>query len=372
MSKPDRNRKGIVSRREALKGGAAAMSAAIGVPLTNDAAAAADTLEVVMVNALLNQPLRGFLEKAADAKLSDVPWKNTTDVVSRLMAPGGTANYDFMAPGIDFAAPPVMGRKAGDEKALALDTSLIPNLNQVADLFAPEIVRRDGKVYMVPVTWGYDAPIYNRDKVPESDPYTQSWSLIFEDKYAGKIAWIDAGHQMFIAAGLYMGIADPVKMEKKQIEEVAQFLIAKKKNVRTIYSTGAEAVNLLSSGECVCSYGYIPVRAELQQKGFNVTNSWPKEGITTLKHAAFIPKDSKHAKNAHAIINTMLGADYAGQVTKACGYLSCSKFGPAALSPEEQKRWGYSVLDGSVKSYSQGLPLNISAIIEAWTRVKAV
>jgi spermidine/putrescine-binding protein len=359
-----------LSRRQVLQV-AAAGAATAALPFGGNTAMAAGEIDVVMVNALLNPPLRGILETAANGKIVDVPWKNTTDVVSRLMAPGGTSAYEFMAPGVDFAKPPVLGPKAGDEKALALDMSLIPNFSQLADLFKPDIASRDGKNYMIPVTWGYDAPLYDKNKVPESDPYTQSWSLIFEDKYAGKIAWIDAGHQMFIAAGLYMGIADPVKMDKGQIDEVARFLISKKKNIRTIYSTGAEAVSLMSSGECVCIYGYIPVRAELQAKGFNITNSWPKEGITTLKHAAFVPKDAKNPKAGHAMINAMLGTAYASQVTKACGYLSCSKAGPAALSPEEQKKWGYSVLDGSIKGYSQGLPVNISAIIEAWTRVKA-
>jgi spermidine/putrescine transport system substrate-binding protein len=370
MSKSDLYLTGGIRRRDVMKMGAA-LGVASGLGLTSTSAYAEETLQVVMTNALLNSPLRGILETAAGAKIDDVPWKNTTDAVSRLMAPGGTANYDYMMPGIDFARQPVMGKSAGDEKALALDLSLIPNFKEVADFFKPDVASRDGKVYMVPVTWGYDAPLYNRDKVPESDPYTQSWGLIFESKYAGQIAWIDAAPQMFIAAGLYMGMSDPLKAGKKEIDEIAQFLISKKKNVRTIYSTGADAVNLMASGECVCIYGYIPVRAELQQKGYNVTNSWPKEGITTLKADGMIPKDSKYPKAGHAIINAMLGKDYATDVTKACGYLSCSKFGPLAYTPEEQKRWGYNVLDGSLKSYSQGLPVNLSMVIEAWTRVKA-
>lgn len=360
-----------LDRRRFLGSAAALAAGTAGAGLFGNVAAAAGSIEVVMVNAAVGGPLRTALEGPTGTKINDAPWQSTTDVVSRLTAPGGTGRYDLLIAGSDFVRPPALGASAGKELVAALDPAKIPNLPQVAEAFQGDVAKRDGKVYMVPVFWGYDSVLYNTEQVPEADAYTQSWAPIFEDKYAGKIAWYDAAHQMFMAAGLHLGIAAPEKMDVKQIDDVAKFLISKKKNIRTIWSTFAQGTNLLATGEVVCMYGPIPVRTELQKKGFKVTNAWPKEGVLSFAHAAFVPKDAKNPDGAHAVINAMLGADYAGQVTKVSGYLSTSKLGTLDLSPEERKRFGYGVLDGTTKHHGLGFPTNIGKFIEGWNRVKS-
>ena len=34
---------------------------------------------------------------------------------------------------------------------------------------------------MIPVYWGYDTMIFRTDKVPEDDPATKSWGLLYDD-----------------------------------------------------------------------------------------------------------------------------------------------------------------------------------------------
>ena len=94
----------------------------------------------------------------------------------------------------EFVKGPVLGAGAGDEKALALDLGKIPNAKKLMPLFQDEIVVRDGKPYFIPVYWGYDSVLYNTEAIAED--MAQSWGILFDDKYAGKVALRDDAHQM--------------------------------------------------------------------------------------------------------------------------------------------------------------------------------
>ncbi|MES2534505.1 MAG: extracellular solute-binding protein [Pseudomonadota bacterium] len=356
-----------LSRRDVLKFGAAGVLTALGGGLAH--AQSTPTLEILVANALVGAPLKDILEKEAKVKINDNPFQSSTDVVARLVAPGGTKRYNLLMSHSIFSRGPVLGAAAGQEKTAALDLKKIPNFSQVADAFKDDILQRDGKIYGVPIMWGYDTVIYNTKEVPAAD--AQSWGLLFEDKYAGRIGWFDTAHQMIMAAALYLGKTKPETMTTAELNEVGRFLISKKKNARVLWSSFAQGANLLASGEIVISFGTIPMRTGLQQKGFPIATAWCKEGVLSFVQPAYIPKDSNNQDAAHAVINAMLGKDYASQLAKASGYLSVSKLAATSLTAEERRTLGYGVLDGSTKNYPLAMPPNLQQWIEVWARVKS-
>ncbi len=360
-----------LSRRQLL-GGAAGLSLAGGLSLAPRAVYAQKNgqLEVLMVNAMVSPTLKAILEKELDIKLIDGPFMSGTDTVSRLTAPGG-ARYDLMNSSFAFSHPVVMGAKAGAERVQAIDVAQIPNMKYINEPSKEGIGQRDGKVFMIPHSWGYDSILYNRAVVPDDDPYTHSWSLLFEDKYAGRIGWWDVAHQMLMAAGLYLGHQEPEKMDRAQLNEVGNFLIKKKKNVRTFFGTFAQGSNLLSGGEIDICYGIVPMRNDLQKRGFNIAGAWPKEGVLSLISASYIPKESRNVKMAHAMINAMLDKAYAQELANGSGYLSASVFAQEGLSDADKKKYGYGIFDGSVKHYQLKFPTSMNAWIETWSRVKS-
>lgn len=362
-----------IDRREFLKAGAAGAALSMGGAMTGNPAHAQSgpTLEILVANALVSGPLKGILEAEAKCKINDAPFQSSTDVVARLVAPGGTGRYNLMMSHSIFSRAPVLGERAGQEKTTALDLKKIPNFSQVADTFKGDILERDGKVFGIPVMWGYDTVVFNSSVVPENDPYTQSWGCIFEDKYAGRIGWFDTAHQMIMAAGLYMGNKKPEAMSTAELNEVGKFLIAKKKNVRTLWTSFAQGANLLASGEIVATFGAIPVRYGLQQRGLPIASAWCKEGVLSFVQPAYIPKDSSNQDAAHAVINAMLGKAYASQLSTVSGYLSASRLGAQDLKPDERRRWGYGILDGTTAHYPLRMPPNLQQWIEVWARVKS-
>lgn len=109
------------------------------------------------------------------------------------------------------------------------DTSLIPNfpdLNPALQKFG----NIDGQQYFIVADWGFASPMYRADLIqPES-----SWGSIFDERYAGKISWWDSLN-MFIPAGLYLGIPEPYNMTDQELEQTRDFLISKVPFVRTFW-----------------------------------------------------------------------------------------------------------------------------------------
>jgi spermidine/putrescine transport system substrate-binding protein len=350
-------------------------AAATGMALPGGAAlgqgAAPTPVDVLLVNATVAGPLRTILEQEANVKITDGPWQSSTDVVSRVSAPGGTSRWDLVNSSFDFSKPVIMGARAGDEKVRPIDLSLIPNLQHLTAESRAGIGERDGRTYMLPMCWGFDTVLYDTRHVPPDDLFTNSWAVLFEDRYAGRIGWWDVAHQMLMAAGLYLGHAEPEKMDRGQLNEVVRFLISRKKNVRTFYTTFAQGSNLLASGEIVACYGIVPMRVELQSRGFPIAGAWAKEGVLSLILSLYIPKEAKQPAAAARMINTILDARYASQLTRSTGYLSASSLAQTGLSAEERKNYGYGLFDGSVKHYLLKFPANMNMWIEAWSRVKS-
>ncbi|WP_108658854.1 ABC transporter substrate-binding protein [Acuticoccus kandeliae] len=358
-----------LDRRDFLIGTGAALGAsALGGSV---ALAQGSTVTTLMVNAVMNSPLRETMESVAGVKIEDAPFQSTTDVVSKLLAPGGSSRFDLMVSGTEFSRIPVMGPSAGSEHCAALDMSKIPNASSISESFARDIVTRDGETYMLPLFWGYDSVLYNTEVADPEDPYTQSWAMIFDDKYAGQIAWYDTAHQMLLAAGLFLGMSEPEKMTKADLDEVAKFLISKKKNVRTFWTSFAQCSSLLGSGEIVATYGPIPVRVDLQKKGFPITNAWPKEGVVSFSQAGYIPKDAGNKDGALAVLNAFLSEEYASELVGASGYLTTSLLGTKGLTDEEKARLGYGILEGTTAAYPMVFPTDMGAWIEVWSRVKS-
>jgi spermidine/putrescine-binding protein len=329
------------------------------------------TVVAVMPGVFIPDAVRPLIEQEAGVKVQNAPYVSPTDTLAKLLAPGGTSQYDLMISVTPFVRNPIMGAKSGDEKVAAIDLSKVPNATKIMDLFKPDIVTRDGKTYMLPIIWGYDSVIYNADKIPTDDPTTQSWGVLFNDKYAGHIAWRDDAHSMILAAGLFLGIADPASMSSDDLKRVASFLTAKKKNVRTMWSTFGSAVSLMSSGEVWAMYGWIPMRAALQKQGMNITNNWPSDGLLIWSQGGFIPKDSANAAGAEAVMNAYLDTDVGKTLAENTNYPTTSVEISGKFTPEERKKLGLDIVERKVKVYPLKFPTAMDQWLEAWNTVKS-
>jgi spermidine/putrescine-binding protein len=333
--------------------------------------AASDKVLAIMPGVFLPKEGRPIVESLSGANVENAPYVSSTDTLAKLMAPGGTKNYDLMISLTQFVKGPALGKNEGDERLHALDMGKIPNAKNLMPLFQKDIVSRNGKTYMIPIVWGYDSVVYNTDHIPENDALTQSWGVLFDDKYKGKIAWRDDAHGMIMAAALHQGHSDPVNMSNGDLKEIKNFLTDRKKNVRTMWSKFGEAVGLMSSGEVWAMYGWIAMRRVLQSQGLNVTNNWPTDGLLIWNQSGFIPKDSPNAAASERVINAMLSTEFGAKLTEVTNYPSTSGKVAELYNEKEKRKLGFDVTDRGVKLYGLHQPASIDQWIEAWNEIKA-
>ena len=361
----------VSKRRKFLRqSGAVGAAALAGFPGLS-AYAQQKTVTAVMSGAILPDKVRPIIENGAKVKVNNLPYVSPTDTVAKLLAPGGTSRYDLMVSVTTFMRGPLLGEREGQELAMPLDLAKVPNAAKLMPLFRDETIRRAGKTYAIPIFWGYDSVIYNRKKIPEDAALTQSWKVLFDDKYAGRVALRDDAHQSIAAAALAMGHKKPFEMDRKDLDEVTRFLIAKKKNFRTLWTQFGEAVNMMSSGEVDAMYGWIVMRAVLQRRGLDVTNNWPTDGLLFWNQAAFIPKQAPNAAEAHAVINAMCGTEYGTALTQETEYMVTNESTAAALSAADRRKYGYDILERGLNLVPLAWPNSMDNWIEAWGRVKA-
>lgn len=370
--KESKSRLQYLQRREflALSGAMAASAVAAFDPLAQ-AAAEEESIVGIMPGVVLPKGARAVVEKSTGVNVKNAPYVSPTDTVAKLLAPGGTSRYDLMISVTEFVKGPVLGQKPGDEKVRPFDMSKVPNATDLQSIFKEQVQVRDGKTYMIPIFYGFDSPLFRADIIPERDPSTQTWGVLFNDKYAGRTALRDDAYQSIVVAGLYLGHKDPATMSSSDLVEVKKFLISKKKNFRTLWTKFGEAVNLMSSGEVIAMYGWMPMRAALQRDGVKCTNAWPKEGVLLWNQSAFIPKDSPKADASQKVVNAMLSPEFGVALAKESNYGPVTNKAIAAFTPREQKALGLDVTTRGVQLYTMKWPTDMNAWIEAWGAFKA-
>ncbi|HEX2346749.1 MAG TPA: extracellular solute-binding protein, partial [Gaiellaceae bacterium] len=80
--------------------------------------------------------------------------------------------------------------------------------------------RYKGKQYGIPADWGFDAILYRTDKVK---PKELAWSLLWDERYAGKISWWDDLY-MLVVAGYYLGMKDPWQQTNAELKRSGSLL----------------------------------------------------------------------------------------------------------------------------------------------------
>jgi spermidine/putrescine transport system substrate-binding protein len=162
-----------------------------------------------------------------------------------------------------------------------------------------------GKQYGIPDDWGLDAILYRTDKVkPKSD----SWGLLFDDRYKGKIAWFDDGVAMFEMTGLYLRYKDPWNQTDAQLKRAQQFLISKKKNVRMIWASETNLWEAFGSGDLWIAYAWPNDWVQMKKKGLKVRYMHPKEKPIAWVGMFMLLKGSSRPQLAHAYVDAWSSA----------------------------------------------------------------
>jgi spermidine/putrescine-binding protein len=195
------------------------------------------------------------------------------------------------------------------------DPSLISNFKDLN----PGMVKAgqfQGKQWGIPADWGFDAILYRTDKVK---PKAKSWGLLFDERYAGKIAWFDDLNGL-VWAGYYLGFKQPYNQTDAQLKQAQKLLISKKHLVRLMWSSETDLDNAFASGELWIAYAWPNDWVIMRSKGLKVTYMHPKEGPISWIGMLMLGKNTPRPQHAHAFADAWSSVQSAKWLEDNYGY----------------------------------------------------
>jgi putative spermidine/putrescine transport system substrate-binding protein/spermidine/putrescine transport system substrate-binding protein len=311
--------------------------------------------------------VKGF-EDAHHCRISASYMGSSDELVAKLRG-GSAGNYDVISPSSDVATSIAAGGLAAP-----LDLSKLPSYSQLStQLTSLPLVRVNGQIYGVPFMWGPDPLIY--DTTVFALP-PDSWSVLWDPKYKGKISvWDDLSTVYMAAQVLGYDKPDPSQLynlSDEQLEAVKKKLLELKPNIRKMWSTGGELTNLFQNHEIVAAMGWPLNTADLKKINFPVGETIPKENTTGWIDHLMITAGSENKELAYEFLEYMIEAKTQKLVTDKTHYVPANPQAAQLMTPEEVKTLHLDDVDLYQKRlyFWQNVPRR-AKYNEIWNEVKA-
>jgi putative spermidine/putrescine transport system substrate-binding protein/spermidine/putrescine transport system substrate-binding protein len=311
--------------------------------------------------------VHGF-EQQCKCKVSASYMGSSDELVAKLRG-GSASNYDVISPSSDVAT---MIASAG--LAAPLDLSKIPSYAQLSPkLTSLSLVRVKGNVYGVPFMWGPNPLIYDTTVFAEPP---DSWSILWDPKYRGKISvWDDLSTVYMAAQILGYDKPDPAQLynlSDQQLDAVKAKLLELKPNIRKMWATGGEATNLFLNHEVVAAMGWPLNTAELKKRNFPVGETIPKENTTGWIDHLMITSASDNKDVAYQFLEYMVQAKTQKLVTDVTRYTPANPQAGSLMSAAERQILHLDDVDNYQKRiyFWQDVPRR-AKYNEIWNEVKA-
>src|SRR6202140_3100346 len=272
-------------------------------------------------------------EESHHCKVSASYMGSSDELVAKLRG-GSAANYDVISPSSDVATS--IARAA---LAAPLDLSKIPSYLQLSPrLRDSPLVKANGQTYGVPFVWGPNPLLYDTTAFPQPP---ESWSVLWEPKYKGKISLWDELSSVYVAAQV-LGFDKPdpgqlYNLTDAQLEAVKTKLIALKPNIRKYWSTGGELTNLFQNHEIIAAMGWPLMTNQLQKLNLPIGETIPRENTTGWIDHLMITAASARKELAQEFLEYMVEAKTQKLVTDVTHYTPANPATSQLLTPEDDK-----------------------------------
>ena len=249
-------------------------------------------------------------------KVNYSTYATNEDMYSKITSGAGT--YDIIIPS-DY-----MIQKLKDEDMLyAFDpANTVENYANINSFFKDSPYYDPDNLYSVPYTYGMVGVIYNTSFVDAEDAMDESWGLMWNEKYRGKILQFNNPRDGFASAMYYLDI-DVNSTDKADWDRALEKLLEQKPIVQGYVSdeifnkmiTGSAAIAAYYAGD------YLTMASE-EDGNTDLAFYYPKEGTNFFVDAMCIPKNAKQKDIAIEYINFMLSEEIAVANAEYIGYAS--------------------------------------------------
>lgn len=189
----------------------------------------------------------------------------------------------------------------------------------------PGSIGEDGLTYFIPADWGNSSVLFRPDLAPEyvdtEDQKNESWAILFDEKYAGRLGIFDSVDGVMAVVGSVVGAEDPFDMTDAELEEATKLLRKQREILRFYWTDQTSVEQALASGEMVASYAWNSAIVELKKQGVNVVYMNPKEGIWTWVCGLSLHVDGPGDVNkAHEFIDAWIAPASGKNIIEMYGY----------------------------------------------------
>ena len=186
-----------------------------------------------------------------------------------------------------------------------IDTSRLSNWPDVI----PPLKTLDGNIYedeqyFVPVDWGQTSITYRTDIVNwKGEP--ESWGLLWDADYAGRLSVLDAAEDAWWCTAIYAGI-DVQNPSEADLVAVRKLLEEQRPLLRMYSSDLTSVEQAIASGELVAAMTWNSSPLTLTQQGIPVKFADPKEGALTWVCGLVLAAGAPHYDKAHDLIDAII------------------------------------------------------------------
>ncbi len=266
-------------------------------------------------------------EKKYGIKVNYTNYESNENMYNKLKS--GGANYDVVIPS-DY-----MIAKLVDEDMLEeLNFDNIPNYKYILDKYKGLYYDPDNK-YTVAYTVGMVGLIYNTTMV-EGNP--DSWGILWDEKYAGKILMFNNPRDAFGIAQCYLGQSVNTTDIAEWDEAIA---LLKKQNPLVSSYVMDEVYNKMENAEAALVPYYAGDFITMHDVNPDLAFVYPKEGVNFFVDAMCIPKNAENKEAAELYINFMCEEDIAVANANYICYASPHKL---VLESEDYELKGHPIL----------------------------
>lgn len=276
----------------------------------------ASSLNVLCWEGYTDESFVAPFTKKTGVKVNSTFIGSNDELIAKLR--GNPDGYDLVTPSSD-----TTNLLIDNDQVQPIDLANVPNAKTTFEFFrtAPN-VNVDGKLYGVPMCWGFVPIIYDKDAV-EVAP--DSWEALWDPAYRDEVSvWQDIS--LIWTTALMLGYPDPYDLSDAQLKAVGEKLKAQKPNIRKYWTTAGELTNLFANDEIVIgmSFGGLTV-TQLRAQGRNVAEVIPKEGATSWFDNWMITAASTKKATAEAFLDHIQSPQSQKAIAKATGYGICNE-----------------------------------------------
>ena len=226
---------------------------------------------------------------------------------------GAPDQYDLVSPSSDTTSILI---DAGQVQPV--DLNAVPNAKTTFDFFrTAKAVNVDGKLYGVPVAWGFIPLIFNSGEISQEPT---SWEDLYDANYKDKVSvWQDIA--LIYTTAIQLGYKNVYTLSDEQLSKIKAKLLELKPNIRKYWTTAGELANLMASKEAIIgmSFGGVSI-TQLQAENVPAKEIIPTEGATSWFDNWMIPAKAPNAEAALAYINYFHKPDVQKEFAKITSY----------------------------------------------------